>query len=61
MNQTLFNPGSIVATPAALRALAEANQDPLAFLERHLAGDWGEVEGLEAFAHATGEMAVVAA
>ena len=33
----------MVATPGALRALEEANQNPFEFLERHQAGDWGEL------------------
>jgi hypothetical protein len=39
-----FLPGQIVATPGALRALELAGENPLAFLSRHLAGDWGEVD-----------------
>jgi hypothetical protein len=38
-----FPLGRIVATPGALRALAQANQSPFEFLERHQAGDWGEL------------------
>ena len=38
-----FPLGRVVATPGALRALEEANQNPLEFLERHQAGDWGEL------------------
>ena len=38
-----FRLGRVVATPGALRALEEANQNPLEFLERHQAGDWGEL------------------
>jgi hypothetical protein len=33
----------MVATPGALRALAEAGEEPLAYLCRHVAGDWGEL------------------
>ncbi len=45
MNRLLprFPPGRIVATPGALRALEQANQNPFGFLERHQAGDWGEL------------------
>ena len=45
MNRLLlkFSLGRIVATPAALKALEEANQNPFEFLERHQAGDWGEL------------------
>jgi hypothetical protein len=38
-----FALGQVVATPGALAALSQANQTPLAFLQRHQAGDWGEV------------------
>ena len=38
-----FPLGRVVATPGALRALEEANQNPFEFLERHQAGDWGEL------------------
>lgn len=41
--KVLFSPGQIVATPAALDALALAGADILDFLGRHLTGDWGEV------------------
>jgi hypothetical protein len=38
-----FPLGRIVATPGALRALEHTNQNPFEFLERHQAGDWGEL------------------
>jgi hypothetical protein len=38
-----FSLGQLVATPGALAALGESGQDPLAFVQRHQAGDWGEV------------------
>src|ERR1700756_963930 len=38
-----FSLGRVVATPGALRALAEANQSPFEFIERHQAEDWGEL------------------
>ena|SRR5215831_6500689 len=38
-----FPLGRVVATPDALRALEEANQNPLEFLSQHQAGDWGEL------------------
>jgi len=38
-----FSLGQLVATPGALRALEAAGQSPGYFLDRHLAGDWGEV------------------
>jgi len=45
MNRFLskFPLGRVVATPGALKALEEANQNPFEFLERHQAGDWGEL------------------
>jgi hypothetical protein len=39
----LFHPGHIVATPAALDALALAGADVLDLLGRHLIGDWGDL------------------
>lgn len=39
----LFPLGQVVATPGALEALGEAGQTPWALLQRHQAGDWGEV------------------
>lgn len=43
MNKPKFPLGQLVATPGALRALQEAGQSPGYFLERHVNGDWGEV------------------
>jgi hypothetical protein len=39
-----FQPGQIMATPGALDAFRASGESPLAFLERHLAGDWGELD-----------------
>jgi len=39
-----FSPGSIVATPGALAELEASGDDPLAYLVRHIAGDWGDVD-----------------
>jgi len=39
-----FHPGQIVATPGALEALAQSGQDAGFFLDKHLSGDWGEVD-----------------
>jgi hypothetical protein len=39
-----FEPGRIVSTPGALRAMEEAGDNPASFLVRHLAGDWGELD-----------------
>jgi len=38
-----FQLGRIVATPAALRALTDSQQEPLEFLRRHAACDWGDL------------------
>jgi len=38
-----FQFGQIVATPAALAAIEASGQEPSFFLDRHAAGDWGEV------------------
>ena len=39
-----FQPGSIVATPGALELLGRYGQSPAEYLERHLAGDWGDLD-----------------
>jgi hypothetical protein len=39
-----FQPGQVVATPGALEAIREAGQQPIEFLGRHLAGDWGNLD-----------------
>ncbi len=44
MDVYLFRAGVVVATPAALEALEEANEDPSVYLNRHLSGDWGDLE-----------------
>jgi hypothetical protein len=38
-----FPLGQILATPGALQALGKCHQNPLEFLARHSAGDWGEL------------------
>ena len=40
----LFELGRIVATPGALRALEAAEQLPAEFLDRHVTGDWGDLD-----------------
>ena len=42
--QPKFDLGQVVATPEALRVLEESGQTPGFFLDRHLQGDWGEVD-----------------
>jgi hypothetical protein len=39
-----FGPGSVVATPGALEAFRASGESPLTFLQRHLAGDWGDLD-----------------
>ena len=39
-----FPLGDVVATPGALDALCEAQQEPLELLRRHQAGDWGDLD-----------------
>lgn len=42
-----FAPGHLLATPAALAALAQANVTPQSLLRRHLCGDWGDLDELD--------------
>lgn len=42
---------NFVATPGALDAIADAGDDPRAFLRRHLGGDWGDVGKADAKAN----------
>lgn len=42
-----FAPGHVLATPAALAALAQANITPQSLLRRHLCGDWGDLDDLD--------------
>ena len=44
MSGIKFEPGQIVATPGALEAFRASGDDPLAYLTRHIAGDWGDVD-----------------
>lgn len=38
-----FNPGQLVATPAALAAAETSGESIFTYLERHVAGDWGDL------------------
>lgn len=38
-----FDLGQTLATPGALRVLEESGQSPAFFLDRHVQGDWGQV------------------
>ena len=42
-NAPRFALGKLVSTPGALEALVAAGQSPVEFLDRHVAGDWGQV------------------
>ena len=46
-----FQPGRLVATPRTVEGLAQSGQEPTFFLERHLQGDWGEVDAEDAAAN----------
>jgi hypothetical protein len=39
-----FPLGHVVATPGALQALEAAGEQPAQFLDRHVSGDWGELD-----------------
>ena len=39
-----FSLGTVVATPGALEALEASNQTASVFLDRHVNGDWGDLE-----------------
>jgi hypothetical protein len=43
-----FNPGQVVATPGAHAALEASGESFLSYLERHLSGDWGDVDAEDA-------------
>jgi hypothetical protein len=36
--------GRVVATPGALKVLAQAGKDPAHYLVRHASGDWGDLD-----------------
>ena len=44
MTLARFSLGRLVATPGALQALAEAGDSPASLLQRHVVGDWGELD-----------------
>ena len=41
--EPLFDLGQVVATPGALQALQDVEQDPAELLRRHVSGDWGDL------------------
>jgi hypothetical protein len=40
----LFSLGQLLATPAALRLLANHGIQPITLLQRHSGGDWGDLD-----------------
>jgi hypothetical protein len=47
VTEAKFSPGRVVATPGVLEALTASGQSPLEFLQRHLAGDWGDLDEID--------------
>ena len=43
MSGIKFSPGSVYRTVGVMEQFNASGDDPLAFLIRHIAGDWGEV------------------
>ena len=43
MAGTRFSLGSLYITPGALEAFKTSGDDPIAYLVRHLTGDWGQL------------------
>ena len=41
---TLFNLGQLVATPGALAAIEESGDSLVTYLNRHVTGDWDELD-----------------
>lgn len=41
--KALFTLGQTVATPGAIEAMKDADENSAVFLGRHVGGDWGEV------------------
>lgn len=44
----LFKPGRVLATPACLEELDRAGQNIWEFMARHISGDWGVVDAEDA-------------
>jgi len=42
-----FDPGRVVATPGVLEAFKASGDDPLTYLVRHVAGDWGDLDACD--------------
>ncbi|MBX7102596.1 MAG: hypothetical protein K1X57_00845 [Gemmataceae bacterium] len=43
-----FKLGQVVATPGALESLENARQTPQELLDRHIKGDWGDLDAEDA-------------
>lgn len=43
-NNPRFDLGQVVATPAAIQALEEANQSAVELITRHVNGNWGDLD-----------------
>ncbi len=39
-----FNPGQLVATPGALTEIEASGDSLVGYLNRHIAGDWGDLD-----------------
>lgn len=52
-DRTLINLplGPLVSTPGAIKAMAEAGQNPLYLINRHRSGDWADVSREDAAAN----------
>lgn len=50
----LFRTGTIVITPGAAHLLEQHNKGPKEFLDRHVTGDWGRVEGEDLLSNKAG-------
>lgn len=48
LNTSIFNPGTLVATPGALNVLAQHYTLPEDLLCRHESGDWGDLDAEDA-------------
>ena len=49
---TLFTLGKLFATPGAILAAKEANDNLILYLYRHAAGDWGDLSNEDMLANA---------
>ena len=47
----LFRLGRLCVTTGAIRALTSAAADPIEYVARHLAGDWGDLDAAESAAN----------